>query len=173
MRKWKNHGRVFMGQATRRWPQAVVYLSHNGHRFCRLRRLFVAQKEIASDLFHSRSEVDLRAMQRNGDDWENREEEQFRLESLRAWDRQAIVCTVDTVLGLLQTQRRPLFSFPVIAAGAFVFDEIHSYNAQLFGELLRFLETFPGVPVLLMSASIPPRRLEELKRVLGDRVRQT
>jgi CRISPR-associated endonuclease/helicase Cas3 len=129
-----------------------------------------AQKEIASDLFHSRSEVDLRAMQRNGDDWENREEEQFRLESLRAWDRQAIVCTVDTVLGLLQTQRRPLFSFPVIAAGAFVFDEIHSYDARLFGELLRFLETFPGVPVLLMSASIPPRRLEELKRVLGDRV---
>lgn len=126
-------------------------------------------KEIASDLFHSRSEVDLRAMERNGDDQDSQEEGQFRLESLRAWDRQAIVCTVDTVLGLLQTQRRPLFSFPVIAAGAFVFDEIHSYDARLFGGLLRFLQTFPGVPVLLMSASIPPQRLEALKRVLGDR----
>jgi CRISPR-associated endonuclease/helicase Cas3 len=60
-----------------------------------------------------------------------------------------------------------LFSFPAIAAGAFVFDEIHSYDAKLFGALLRFLEAFPGAPVLIMSASIPPLRLAALHRVLG------
>jgi len=118
-----------------------------------------AHKSIAKDLFHSRSDVDLAAMQGNGGDAQDETEDAFRLESLRAWDRQAIVCTVDTVLGLMQSQRRPLFSFPALMAGAFVFDEIHSYDARMFGILLRFLETFRGVPVLLMSASIPPQRL--------------
>src|SRR4029079_18192351 len=61
------------------------------------------------------------------------------------------------------------FSFPAMRAGEFVFDEIHSYDARLFGALLRFLRTFPGAPVLLMSASIPPSRMVALRDVLGDR----
>ena len=75
---------------------------------------------------------------------EKESDDEVRIDSLRAWDRQAIVCTVDTVLGLLQNQRRPLYPFPAIVAGSFVFDEIHSYDARLFGSLLRFLKTFPG-----------------------------
>jgi CRISPR-associated endonuclease/helicase Cas3 len=121
-------------------------------------------------LMHGRAEVDLRAMRGTPED--DRNDEMTRLESLRAWDRQAVVCTVDTVLGVLQNQRRPLFSFPSIATGAFVFDEIHSYDARLFGSLLRFLETFPGLPVLLMSASIPPVRMARLQDALGSRVGQ-
>lgn len=124
--------------------------------------------DLLTALMHGRAEVDLRAMYGTAED--DRGEEALRLESLGAWDRQAIVCTVDTVLGLMQTQRRPLFSFPAIAAGAFVFDEIHSYDGRLFGALLRFLEAFPGAPVLLMSASIPPGRLRELRKALGDRL---
>ena len=81
-----------------------------------------------------------------------------------------MACTVDTVLGLIQNQRRPLYAFPAIACGVFVFDEVHSYDRQLFGELLRFLEVFRGVPVLIMSASIPPARLDALRRVLGRRM---
>jgi CRISPR-associated endonuclease/helicase Cas3 len=123
--------------------------------------------DLLSALMHGRAEVDLQAIHGTSED--DRDDEMLRLESLRAWDRQAIVCTVDTVLGLLQNQRRSLFSFPAIAAGAFVFDEIHSYDPRLFGSLLRFLKTFPGAPVLLMSASIPPRRLEALRKALGDR----
>ncbi|HEY7425607.1 MAG TPA: CRISPR-associated helicase Cas3' [Gemmataceae bacterium] len=123
--------------------------------------------DLLTALMHGRAEVDLRAMQGSAED--DREEESLRLESLRAWDRQAIVCTVDTVLGLLQNQRRPVFSFPAIAAGAFVFDEIHSYDGRLFGSLLRFLQAFPGVPTLLMSASIPPGRMAALRKALGDR----
>jgi len=123
--------------------------------------------DLLSTLMHGRSEVDLQAMQGTAED--DRDDEPLRLESLRAWGKQAIVCTVDTVLGLLQNQRRPLFSFPAIAAGAFVFDEIHSYDARLFGSLLRFLQMFPGVRVLLMSASIPPSRMKVLRELLGDR----
>jgi CRISPR-associated endonuclease/helicase Cas3 len=124
--------------------------------------------DLQAVLIHMRAQVDLQAIR--GNDKSDEDDEWLRLESLRAWGCQAIACTVDTVLGLLQNQRRPLFSFPAIAAGAFVFDEIHSYDARLFGSLLRFLREFPGVPVLLMSASIPPGRMAELRKVLGDRV---
>jgi CRISPR-associated endonuclease/helicase Cas3 len=124
--------------------------------------------DLLSALMHGRAEVDLQAIRGTPEDDPN--DEALRLDSLRAWDRQAIVCTVDTVLGLFQNQRRPLFSFPAIAAGAFVFDEIHSYDARLFGSLLRFLRMFPGTPALLMSASIPPRRMEALREALGDRI---
>ena len=56
------------------------------------------------------------------------------------------------------------------AAGAFVFDEVHAYDAKLWGGLLRFLMEFPGVPALLMSASIPQHRQKQLKNVVisGD-----
>lgn len=123
--------------------------------------------DLLSALMHGRAEVDLQAMRGTKED--DPKDEWLRLESLRAWGCQAILCTVDTVLGLLQNQKRPLFSFPAIASGAIVFDEIHSYDARLFGGLLRFLQTFPGIPVLLMSASIPPRRMEALRDVLGER----
>lgn len=126
------------------------------------------QPELAAALIHGRAIVDLQAMQKTGE--EDAVEETLRIESLQAWDRQAIVCTVDTVLGLMQNNRRPMFSFPAIAAGAIVFDEIHSYDAHLFGALIRFLETFPGMPVLLMSASIPPTRLTQLRHALGSRL---
>ncbi len=123
--------------------------------------------DLQAALIHGRAQVDLQAIR--GNDKSDEADEWLRLESLRAWGCQAIACTVDTVLGLLQNQRRPLFSFPAIASGAFVFDEIHSYDARLFGALLRFLRVFLGVPVLLMSASIPTGRLAALRKVLGDR----
>jgi CRISPR-associated endonuclease/helicase Cas3 len=126
------------------------------------------QKAVTSALIHGRALVDLQAMLGSPED--DRLDDWQRLESLQAWDRQVVVCTVDTVLGLLQNQRRPIYSFPALATGAYVFDEIHSYDARLFGSLLRFLRTFPGAPVLLMSASIPPGRMEALREVLQGRV---
>lgn len=124
--------------------------------------------DLQAALIHMRAHVDLQTIR--GNDKSDEDDEWLRLESLRTWGCQAIACTVDTVLGLLQNQRRPLFSFPAIVAGAIVFDEIHSYDARLFGSLLRFLREFPGIPVLLMSASIPPKRMLDLREVLGDRV---
>lgn len=120
-------------------------------------------------LIHGRDEVDLAAMLASEDDVPPIERAQ-RLESLNAWGQQAIACTVDTVLGLVQNQRRPLFAFPAILRGAFVFDEVHSYDKRMFAELLRFLKTFPGLPTLIMSASIPPKRLEALQEAVGDRM---
>ncbi|MBI1893416.1 MAG: CRISPR-associated helicase Cas3' [Candidatus Rokubacteria bacterium] len=128
----------------------------------------LAQTHIERALIHGRAEVDLKAMVVSPED--DLFEETIRLESLKAWRQQVIACTVDTILGLIQNQRRGLFSSPAITCGAFVFDEIHNYDKRLFGELLTFLRMFPGTPVLLMSASVPPTRLDALRRTLGDRM---
>lgn len=127
----------------------------------------LAQTEIERVLVHGRAHVDVERMLTTAD--VDGLEEALQRDSLGAWGKQVAACTVDTVLGLMQNHRRPLFSFPVLARGAFVFDEVHSYDARMFGSLLRFLSAFPEVPVLLMSASIPARRIERLKRVARDR----
>ena len=90
-----------------------------------------------------------------------------KLESFKAWGREVSVCTVDTVLGLLQCNRRPIYCFPAIANAAFVFDEVHCYDDKLFGALLRFLETVKA-PVLLMSASFLPWQREAISQAVGE-----
>jgi CRISPR-associated endonuclease/helicase Cas3 len=44
-----------------------------------------------------------------------------------------------------------------------VFDEIHAYDDSMFGALLRFLGDVPGIPVLLMTASLPIARRARLE----------
>lgn len=134
-----------------------------------------AQDELERDLITSRADVDIRRMVANktgGADGGSRElrhpnrdedlENLMKQESLRAWGQQAIAATSDFVLGLMQNHRRSLFSFPIIVKSAIVFDEIHSYDAKMFGSLVRFLRTFPQVPVLLMTASLQPARRKVL-----------
>ncbi len=128
-----------------------------------------AQSELERDLIHSRAEVDIEHMTQNGGEKDEERESLLKVESLRAWGQQVIACTADTVLGLVQNNRRALFSFPAIIKSAIVFDEVHSYDAKLFGALVRFLWAFPQIPVLLMSASLPQGRLDALREALGER----
>ena len=135
-----------------------------------------AQTNLERALIHSRADVDIAYMSDNGkgdgvgEEWDT----VSRIESLRAWGQQVVACTVDAILGLMQNQRRGLFSFPAILRSAIVFDEIHSYDSKLFGTLLRFLNTFPDIPVLLMTASLSPSRryklieLSDVKHLSGD-----
>ena len=129
----------------------------------------LAQTDLERTLLHSRATVDLEYMLQNED--EGPDDISRKTEAFGAWGQEVIACTADTVLGLVQNQRRGLFSFPTIARGAFVFDEIHSYDAKLFGALLRFLSAFPSHPVLLMTASLPPGRRRAIEELLGQRYR--
>jgi CRISPR-associated endonuclease/helicase Cas3 len=86
--------------------------------------------------------------------------------ALEQWSTALVSCTVDTVLGLVQNNRRGLYAWPSIAGAACVFDEIHSYDDALFDALLRFLADVPGVPCLLMTASLPDDRRRRLEEVL-------
>lgn len=130
-------------------------------------------------LTHSRSRVDLQAIaetaaqEEGGENSKNSAEEALKaerdkIESLALWSTPLVVSTADTVLGLMANARRAIYSLPAIMCGAFVFDEIHAYDEQMFGHLLVFLKNFPKLPVLLMTASLPKHRLAALNLVRPD-----
>jgi len=121
---------------------------------------------VGADLFHGRSDVDFDIILKAWRDADASDEAR-RLDSLRAWKTPVVSCTVDTVLGLVQNNRRGLFGWPALVQSAFVFDEIHAFDDRLFGALLRFLRGLPGLPVLLMTASLPKAREQALREVLG------
>lgn len=122
-------------------------------------------------LFHGRADIDMALIVRD-DEKAAEADVVARIESLDAWSTPVVSCTVDTVLGLVQNIRRGIYAWPALAGSAFVFDEIHAYDDKLFGALLRFLQNLPGVPVLLMTASLPNARLVALQNCLKQAHRQ-
>jgi CRISPR-associated endonuclease/helicase Cas3 len=131
--------------------------------------LYTPEQETDAELFHGRAHVDLDIVLGVRADDGKEEDAAARIESLDAWSTPIVACTVDTVLGLVQNNRRGLYAWPALAGAAFVFDEIHAYDDKLFGALLRFLQALPGVPVLLMTASLPRARLLALRELLRRR----
>lgn len=126
-------------------------------------------RAIGADLFHSRRDVDFEIILNTGADANNAvSDAAVRIDSLDAWSTPIVACTVDTVLGIVQNNRRGLFGWPALAQSAFVFDEIHAYDDRLFGALLRFLRDLPGLPALLMTASLPRAREEALRALLKE-----
>lgn len=124
-----------------------------------------AHDKVDSTLLHSRAAVDLKHLELHSTSDED--DLETKLDSFKAWSTKVSVCTVDTVLGLLQCNRRPMYCFPAIAQAAFVFDEVHCYDDKLFGALLRFLEVVKA-PVLLMSASFLPWQIKAIKTAVGE-----
>jgi CRISPR-associated endonuclease/helicase Cas3 len=127
-----------------------------------------AHEKVDSTLLHGRAAVDLEHLDLHstGDD----DDLETKLESFKAWSTKVSVCTVDTVLGLLQCNRRPMYCFPAIAQAAFVFDEVHCYDDKLFGALLRFLQVVKA-PILLMSASFLPWQVQSIEQAVGESVK--
>jgi CRISPR-associated endonuclease/helicase Cas3 len=125
---------------------------------------------IEAALMHSRADLD-RELLFSGDSdplEADAEKVDARLSAFQAWRNRLIVCTVDTVLGLIQNNRKPLYAWPAVANAAFVFDEVHAYDKRLFGALLKFLRTFRGAPVLLMSASFTTQQRQKIQEVLTE-----
>lgn len=119
--------------------------------------------ELRTSLVHSRRNVDFKIILEAEPD-----RGPSRLESLReVWHPNVVACTVDSVLGLIQNNRRGLFGWPALAQSGFVFDEIHSYDERLFSSLLHFLEHVRGVPVLLMTASLRMAQRDAIEAVLA------
>lgn len=133
-------------------------------------------------LTHSRSNIDLRAIAETAPQEEAGEgefdaakqaqaalnAERDKIESLALWGTPLVVTTADTVLGLMSNARRAIYSLPAIMSGVVVFDEIHAFDEQMFGHLLVFLKSFPRLPVLLMTASLPEQRLRAIESVRPD-----
>jgi CRISPR-associated endonuclease/helicase Cas3 len=87
--------------------------------------------------------------------------------SLDDWSTPLVGCTVDTVLGLVQNNRRGVYLWPSIAGAAIVFDEIHAFDEPLFDALVRFLKEVRGVHCLLMTASLPDVRRKRIEEALA------
>jgi CRISPR-associated endonuclease/helicase Cas3 len=121
--------------------------------------------EIEARLEHSRAVVDLEMLSPTPEHEEDVRRDQDRLEALRFWEARVVTCTADTVLGLVQNQRKGLYAWASLASAAIVFDEIHAYDDRMFAALLRFLTSVPGIPVLLMTASLPSARRAALESV--------
>jgi CRISPR-associated endonuclease/helicase Cas3 len=130
-------------------------------------------------LTHSRASVDLQTIAQTdpqeeaGENSKNPAQdvlraEQDKIESLALWNTPLVVTTSDTVLGLMANARRSIYSLPAIMCGAIVFDEVHAFDDQMFGHLLVFLKNFPKLPILLMTASLPEKKLEAIKKVRSD-----
>jgi len=123
-------------------------------------------RELGAELFHSRRDIDLEIILAGRDTRQAELDAAIRIEALDAWSTPIVACTCDMVLGIVQNNKRGLLSWPALAQSAFVFDEIHAFDDRLFGALLRFLRDLPGLPVLLMTASLPKAREEALRKVL-------
>jgi CRISPR-associated endonuclease/helicase Cas3 len=92
-------------------------------------------------------------------------ENEDRLFALGLWPKRYFSATVDQFLGFMQHDYRGLCMLPALADAAVIFDEIHSYDTVMWQSLVDFLSAF-DVPVLCMTATLPPGRRDDLKELL-------
>lgn len=127
---------------------------------------YVHGSAIEAELMHSRADLD-RELLFSGDS-EDAEGIDSRLSAFQAWRKKLVVCTVDTVLGLIQNNRKSLYAWTALVNAVFVFDEVHAYDKRLFGALLKFLKTFQKTQILLMSASFTPEQKQKIGEVISE-----
>lgn len=126
------------------------------------------------DLFHSRATVDkqfhktLYRARREQKKLKNEAslEIEKAMSTLRMWETPIVCCTVDVALRFLVNNYAGILTWPALSQALFIFDEIHSYDEKLFYSLTQFLKTVKGVPVLLLTASLPSCRLEKLTAII-------
>jgi CRISPR-associated endonuclease/helicase Cas3 len=88
-----------------------------------------------------------------------------RLFALGLWSKRYFSATVDQFLAFMEHSYGSLCLLPALADSAVVFDEIHSYDRIMWNALITFLDRF-DLPVLCMTATLPPDRRAELERRL-------
>jgi CRISPR-associated endonuclease/helicase Cas3 len=88
-------------------------------------------------------------------------EAQERLFALGFWSRRYFSATVDQFLSFMEHSYTSLCLLPVLADSAVIIDEVHSFDRRMFTNLVAFLQAF-DVPVLCMTATLPPTRRQAL-----------
>lgn len=88
-------------------------------------------------------------------------EAQERLFALGFWSRRYFSATVDQFLSFMEHSYTSLCLLPVLADSAVIVDEVHSFDPRMFKNLVAFLQAF-DVPVLCMTATLPPARRQAL-----------
>lgn len=88
-----------------------------------------------------------------------------RLFALGFWEKRFFSATVDQFLSFLTHSYSSICLLPVLADSVVVIDEVHSFSYKMFGNLISFLENF-NIPVLCMTATLPPSRKKQLEKYL-------
>lgn len=96
------------------------------------------------------------------------DEAEDRLFALALWSKRYFSATVDQFLSFLEHNYKALCLLPALADSALILDEVHSYDKKMFDGLISFLTHF-RVPVLCMTATLPPFRKKQLE-ALGLKV---
>ncbi len=87
-----------------------------------------------------------------------------RLFALGFWGKRYFSATVDQFLSFLEHSYSSLCLLPVLADSAVIIDEVHSFDKQMFENLVCFLQNF-DIPVLCMTATLPKTRIQNLEKV--------
>lgn len=85
-----------------------------------------------------------------------------RLFAFGYWSKRIFSATVDQFLAFLQYAYGPTCLLPVLADSVVVVDETHSFDHAMFSALKTLLKEF-DLPVLCMTATLPPQRQRELQ----------
>ena len=121
--------------------------------------------ETDAALLHGTAAYDLEGMFENGDERASRDYTvERRLFALGQWPKRIFSATVDSFLGFMASQYVSVCLLPLLADSVVVIDEVHSFSSGMFSSLVKFIEKF-DVPVLCMTASLPPKRRERLLEV--------
>lgn len=122
--------------------------------------------EAEASLLHGTSKYELQAISENpneattGKNYETQE----RLFALGFWGKRYFSATVDQFLSFLEHSYSSLCLLPVLADSAVIIDEVHSFDRQMFKNLVAFLENF-DLPVLCMTATLQKSRREQLEKI--------
>jgi CRISPR-associated endonuclease/helicase Cas3 len=122
--------------------------------------------ETEAALAHGTARYELETMLTNpseataGKDHQLTEQEE-RLFALGLWSRRYFSATVDQFLSFMEHSYTSLCLLPVLADSAVIIDEVHSFDQRMFKNLVAFLQAF-DVPVLCMTATLPPPRRQAL-----------
>ncbi len=90
-------------------------------------------------------------------------EAESRMYALGLWSRRFFSATVDQFLAVLEHRYESLCLLPALADSVVVVDEVHSFDHRMFDNLVSFLQNF-DVPVLCMTATLPPSQRAELEK---------
>jgi CRISPR-associated endonuclease/helicase Cas3 len=121
--------------------------------------------EAEASLVHGTAKYELEAIAQNPSEATQEknyvDEEEDRLFALALWSKRYFSATVDQFLSFLEHSYKALCLLPALADSALILDEVHSYDQKMFDGLISFLTHF-RVPVLCMTATLPPSRKEQL-----------
>jgi CRISPR-associated endonuclease/helicase Cas3 len=124
--------------------------------------------EAEGALVHGTSRYELEAMRSNPSEataeknYDKLNEDQARLFALGLWSRRYFSATADQFLGFIEHNYTGLCLLPALADSAVIIDEVHSFDQRMFDCLIAFLRNF-DVPVLCMTATLPPIRCQQLE----------